>query len=73
MSPELLAESKIRIITTELSTPPTKPAITTGPFTTLVITGSRRVIPYIASPDMTPILSTPRFRLTGSANTARGV
>jgi hypothetical protein len=35
MSPELLAKSRIRIVTTELSTPPTKPAITTGPLTTL--------------------------------------
>ena len=35
LSPELLAKSRIRIVTTELGTSPTKPAMTTGPLTTL--------------------------------------
>ena len=35
VSPELLAKSRIRIVTTELGTPPTKPAMTTGLRTTL--------------------------------------
>lgn len=37
MSPKLLAKSRIRIVTTELGTPATKPAMTTGPLTTLSI------------------------------------
>ena len=37
VSPELLTKSRIRIVTTELSTPPTKPAMTTVLRTTLSI------------------------------------